>query len=187
MKEIWSRSVRNWPCWPGTLSPFVQTKVARSALSSGLYNYDMVRSKTLTGYCGPEASHQWLRLLVRLKRNAGNAILNALERQGINRKSWPPPPPPPRLTVPTQICSLCNSVYSVQCVGWSVQLQVKLYVHMHCVVHCAVCSVLPATGENLEVEIRYTRRYGPLLGPTSSSCGGLKPSARALLFCFGPF
>ena len=25
----------------------------------------------------------------------------------------------------------------------------------------------------------YTRRYGPLCGPTSSSCGGLRPSAEA--------
>ena len=40
----------------------------------------------------------------------------------------------------------------------------------------------------------YTRRYGPLRGPTSRSCGGLRPSAKAfflpkksLLCCFGPF
>ena len=28
-------------------------------------------------------------------------------------------------------------------------------------------------------EIMNTRRYGPLRGPTSSSCGGLRPSAEA--------
>ena len=41
-----------------------------------------------------------------------------------------------------------------------------------------------------------TRRYGPLRGPTSSSCGGLRPRPRLflrfgqkkkLLCCFGPF
>ena len=26
-----------------------------------------------------------------------------------------------------------------------------------------------------------TRRYGPLCGPTSSSCGGLRPSAKAFV------
>ena len=45
--------------------------------------------------------------------------------------------------------------------------------------------------------LRRTRRYGPLRGPTSSSCGGLWPLAEAffcpsgqkksLLCCFGPF
>ena len=29
--------------------------------------------------------------------------------------------------------------------------------------------------------IQVTKRYGPLRGPTSSSCGGLRPSAEA---CF---
>ena len=28
-------------------------------------------------------------------------------------------------------------------------------------------------------DIIYTRRYGPLRGPTSSSCGGLRPPAEA--------
>ena len=40
-----------------------------------------------------------------------------------------------------------------------------------------------------------TRRYGPLRGPTSSSCGGLRPrlfflpfgQKKSLLCCFGPF
>ena len=67
---------------PVTCHP-ARTKVARSALRSGLYNYDMVRYKNFTGYCGLEASHQWLGPLVRLKRTTGNTILYTLGKTSL--------------------------------------------------------------------------------------------------------
>ena len=51
-----------------------------------------------------------------------------------------------------------RAVYSVQCVVWSVQVQMQLYlqVQVQCVVytvHFAVCSVLPVKDEDLSVKI----------------------------------
>ena len=54
----------------------------------------------------------------------------------------------------------------------------------------------PTDTYKLSLPFSITRRYGPLRGPTSSSCGGLRPSPEAflpfgqkesLLCCFGPF
>ena len=50
-------------------------------------------------------------------------------------------------------------------------------------------------GDPTEIHLTFTRRYGPLRGPTSSSCGWLWPSAEAffalrakkeLIVLFGP-
>ena len=52
--------------------------------------------------------------------------------------------------------------------------------------HCPVFSKIQ--------RFKFTKRYGPLRGPTSSSCGGLRPrlflpfgQKKSLFCCFGPF
>ena len=65
---------------------------------------------------------------------------------------------------------------------------------LSCFVLCLSISVPLSLCMELIFTFYMTRRYGPLRGPTSSSCRGLRPrlflhfgQKKSLLCCFGPF
>ena len=90
-----------------------------------------------------------------------------------------------------QLCCLCPSGYQeIQIVQHSTGLLMCLRLSAWCPVAMRrKCELHPffnilwnLDSDNSSSIVLYTRRYGPLRGPTCSPCGGLRPSVKAFFF-----